>query len=308
MISPISRKPQLLLALIGYLLTSFSVSIAAAPKPAAKKKQAEYKKPKRTRFLRVVRGEKQTPQSLETAIVRYVPQKGNGKLAVDLIGAVHIGDKSYYETLNKKFTEYDVVLYELVAPKGTRIKKGSRKQGPFGTIIKNFLKLESQVVEIDYTKKNFVHADMSFEEIGKAMKKRGESGLTVVASIMTDMFRESNRRAEAAAKSNRKLPKIDLATLLFDAKRDIKLKRLMAEQFDDLGEDGGLGKTLNVMLIKDRNAACLKVLEQQIKKGHKKIAIFYGAAHMPAFEKNLLADFGLKRQKVEWIKAWNLKD
>ena len=312
-------KPASRLSLITKiaLCLSFFVGLTTVGKLSAADKKttagkvvgkATYQKPKRTKFLRVVRDKKQVPKSLETAIVRYVPVKGKGKLVVDLIGAVHIGDKSYYQELNKRFKDYDVLLYELVAPKGTRIKKGSRNSSPFGSIIKNFLKLDSQVQEIDYTKKNFVHADLSFAEMGAAMKKRGESGLTVAASIMTDMFREQNRRAQAAAKSKRKVPQISLATLLFDPNRSIKLKRFMADQFDDLGDDGGRGKTLNVMRIKDRNAACLKVLEAQIKKGKLKIGIFYGAAHMPAFERNLLADFGLKVQKIDWLKAWNLEE
>jgi hypothetical protein len=42
--------------------------------------------------------------------------------------------------------------------------------------------------------------------------------------------------------------------------------------------------------------------------GKKKIAIFYGAAHMPDFDKRLKEDFGMKRTTSEWINAWNLAD
>src|SRR5262249_34256709 len=35
--------------------------------------------------------------------------------------------------------------------------------------------------------------------------------------------------------------------------------------------------------------------------------IFYGAAHMPDFEKRLAEDFDLKKDKVEWVTAWDLK-
>ena len=62
------------------------------------------------------------------------------------------------------------------------------------------------------------------------------------------------------------------------------------------------------MLVKDRNKACIKVLQQQLTAGKKKIAIFFGAAHMPDFDKRLKEDFGMKRTKSEWITAWNLAD
>ena len=42
--------------------------------------------------------------------------------------------------------------------------------------------------------------------------------------------------------------------------------------------------------------------------GKKIIAIFYGAAHMPDFDKRLKEDFGMKRTESEWITAWNLAD
>ena len=45
-------------------------------------------------------------------------------MTVDLIGAVHIGDIAYYDELNKQFTQYDALLYELVAPPGTVVERG----------------------------------------------------------------------------------------------------------------------------------------------------------------------------------------
>ena len=45
---------------------------------------------------------------------------------------------------------------------------------------------------------------------------------------------------------------------------------------------------------------------QQIAAGKKKIAIFYGSAHMPDFESRLLQNFGMQRQSVLWLDAWDL--
>src|SRR4051812_39771269 len=81
-----------------------------------------------SKFIRLRRAEDKRPAAMETAIVRYQSAARPG-VELSLVGAVHVGDKSYYDDLNKLFERYDVVLYELVAPEGTRIPKGGRK-GP----------------------------------------------------------------------------------------------------------------------------------------------------------------------------------
>src|SRR5687768_16039873 len=65
-------------------------------------------------FIRLTKTEKGGPAAMEKAIVRFVRGEGDQKTVVDLIGAVHIGEGSYYKRLNEKFTEYETLLYELV--------------------------------------------------------------------------------------------------------------------------------------------------------------------------------------------------
>ncbi|MGH7128138.1 MAG: hypothetical protein ACREIV_06195, partial [Planctomycetaceae bacterium] len=80
-----------------------------------------------------------------------------------------------------------------------------------------------------------------------------------------------------------------------------------AEQFDVADPSTGLGPTLATLLIDDRNAACMKVFQKELAGGKTKIAIFYGAAHMPDFERRLEEEFGLKRAGADWLTAWNLE-
>src|SRR4051812_45533507 len=86
-------------------------------------------------FVRVVRDPQGTVQSLDVAVVRYgygaKDPKAESGVAVDLIGAVHIGDKGYYKALNEAFDTYDVVLYEFVAPPGKNVpQKGGGGSSP----------------------------------------------------------------------------------------------------------------------------------------------------------------------------------
>ena len=56
-------------------------------------------------FLRLSRDDQGDPLSLDTSIVRYreaEPRRdGRPPLEVDLVGAVHLGSKTYYDTLDQ---------------------------------------------------------------------------------------------------------------------------------------------------------------------------------------------------------------
>jgi hypothetical protein len=301
-----SSKRIALLFLLALLYRSTSQSQAEQPARTAGKAAAA-QKAAATRFLRVLRSDRGEPIAMETSIARYVPKSaGPEGLVVELVSAVHVGEGSYYAALNKAFEGFDVVLYELVAPEGTRVPKGGGN--PRGVVsglqngMKDMLNLEFQLNEVDYTRDNFVHADMSPEDFAKAMADRGES-------IWGLMFRMMGQ-AMAQQAANKNAPSdFEVLMALFDRNRALKLKRILAGQFENLefvttalsGPDGST-------LIEGRNQAALKVLKKQIDAGKRKIAIFYGAGHMPDFEKRLVADFGLKLDTERWVEAWNLRD
>ena len=127
-----------------------------APAPAADAAASKAEDPK---FIRVRRDDDNRPATMETAVISYTSKTRPG-VTIDLIGAVHIGDRSYYDELNKQFEKYDVVLYELVAKEGTRIPKEGRTEKsshPIGMMqdgMSTILELSHQLACIDYTKEN----------------------------------------------------------------------------------------------------------------------------------------------------------
>src|ERR1700743_2439159 len=86
---------------IGLLLMGLASSLRAADAPATQPSQD---------YMRFV-GDPQGGGKLQTASVTY--QNSDG-VQVDLIGAVHVGEKAYYDELNKQFEGYDAMLYEMV--------------------------------------------------------------------------------------------------------------------------------------------------------------------------------------------------
>ncbi len=276
-----------------------------------------------TEFLRMrvseTKGEERPgPLALETALVSYeVAASAGGAAAagvsIDLIGAVHIGEASYYHELNRLFDRYDVLLYELVAPEGTVIPRGGKREASgFNPVAmlqdsaKNMLGLESQLELIDYTKPHFVRADMTPSQMADKMAERGETVFTLALNSFAEAMRQQNLAVRNGAPQAlaSELEELGLADMLGNP---LKMKRALAAQFVQTGSlDQALGGSLNQLLIVDRNAAALKVLQKQIAAGKKKIGIFYGAAHLSDFEQHLVEDFGLRKTNHQWLTAWDL--
>lgn len=300
------------LTVLGFVLASagplLGQSAALAQEHAARAQlEAESKDSKKDfSFVRLVKAADGTPTSLDVASVRYTRENSDDGVRVDLVGAVHVGDASYYGNLNRRFRRYDAVLYELVAPEGARVPKGGgHDRGLLSMIqggMKDVMGLTFQLEQIDYTRKNFVHADMSPDEFAASMRRRGESKWSMIAKVfkhgMTQKAKKPTNDSE-----------LKMMAAIFSANREHDLKIAMAEQFADMDESiavfgGADGSTI----VTERNKKALSVLERELAAGRKKIAIFYGAAHLEDMEDRLIRDFGMKRESVEWIQAWDLTE
>ncbi|WP_254512941.1 TraB/GumN family protein [Anatilimnocola floriformis] len=290
-------------------LTSFLFAQETKPAdaPAAKQPEKKVEKKKEENFIRIVRNDKGTALTMDTAIASYVPADGkHAGVTIDLIGAVHIGEKGYYDALNKKFEDYEVLLFELVAPPNTKIPKGAKggSAHPIAAMQKgmqSMLGLEHQLECVDYTKDNFVHADMSPEEFSKSMTDRGESfGQMFMKAIGAGLAQQATGTAGTSD--------FEMLSALFAKNRAQKLRQAMAGQFENMESqltifDGPEGSTI----VTERNRKAFEVLAKQLEEGKKKIGVFYGAAHLPDMDKRLLADFGMKRKgELTWMKAWTL--
>ncbi|MBS0211067.1 MAG: hypothetical protein JSS27_19150 [Planctomycetes bacterium] len=287
-------------AMLSLASTAWAQVKAPPAKAAADKAEAASKSDP---YIRVLRDDKKRPIALQTSVVHYTSEK-DPKLTVDLIGAVHVGDHSYYDELNKRFTKYGALLYELVASPEKKVPQtGKKSNHPIGMMqhgMKDVLELEHQLDLIDYKRPNFVHADMSPAEFDKAMADRNES-------IWTMMFRMMGQGIAMQGTQANNGSEMKLLMAFFDSNRSLALKRAMAEQFEMLeGHLDALEGPNGSAIITDRNQKALKVLGEQIDAGQRNLGIFYGAGHLADLDKHLVKDFGLKRQGTEWITAWKL--
>ena len=187
-------------------------------------------------FVRFDEGEDEgAPSKLRTATITYGDGKG---LEVDLIGAIHIADKGYYDQLNESFKKYDDLLYEMVgaARKGPLKPGDLDAEGKAGNPIRSIqvmmqkeLELEYQLSCIDYTAENFVHADMDTATFKKMQKDRKEG---IVAMVLQSYKAQFKMMAEGKAPATLSLG--DLIKILISGDSASALKLVLGRQFDDI--------------------------------------------------------------------------
>ncbi len=289
---------------------------AGQEKSAAEDKKQEAK-PKAEKvgdlFIRIRRDEKKRPQALETSVLRMEKSARWPDATVDLIGALHIGELSYYEALNSKFKDYDAVLYEVVKPEDAVVPRPAERPEETSPIsqlqtgMKDMLDLTFQLDHIDYNKRNLVHADMTPQELGQAFKEEFSKSATPSAQGVLDTLASSLGGGSTSQQANDSAMSIRLMMALASSDRARRVKIIFAEQL--LGLDAQmkqLGGILSGALTDQRNVKCLNVMERELNRGKKKVAIFYGAGHFPDMEKQLREKYGFARGGTEWISAWDL--
>ena len=168
--------------------------------------------------------------------------------------------------------------------------------------IKSLLELDHQLEEIDYTRPNFVHADMSPDQFVQAMKDRNESFLQMYFRLLGQaMAHQSEMTAKGESLD------FELFSALFAKDRPRRLKMALAKQLAEMeslmvsfgGEQGSV-------IITERNKMALKVLKEQLAAGKAKLGIFYGAGHLNDMDERLRKDFHLEPVSITWLTAWNL--
>ena len=256
-------------------------------------------------YIRLATDDNGKSTALQTAIVRFRGKPGTpyaGRV-VDLVGVVHIGQREYYEDLDKRLGTYESVLYELVAPDGTRIRpedlqKSRSLLASMQTGMKDMLNLEYQLELINYMAENFTHADMSPDEFSKDLARRGDSIWKMGARMLG-----AGMASQASTGGD-----FGMMFALFSEDRSKSMKKVMARQLVDIesvtaGMDDENGENT---LIKGRNEKAFSILRKELDAGKKTLAVFYGAGHLPDMAKRLKDEFYMEAGETTWLDAWDL--
>ena len=255
-------------------------------------------------YLRFVDGSNEFEGELQTAIVHFENTEG---MRVDLVAAVHLADPGYYQQLNALFADMDAVLFELVIDTGRDNGSSRRAMSTLGvlqTMIGNFLGLAFQLEGIDYTAANFVHADLTSDELQAVMAERNDSFMRTFMALARatpqdpDPDSTGNSQTAGAMSILQALQSDDSAAAL---------KYLFAQELprmESLDLAGQLEQELTILGA--RNARAISVLNRELQEdGNSHIALFYGAAHMPGLARDLRA-MGYEEISTRWLTAWAL--
>ena len=241
---------------------------------------------------------------LSTAVRTYTNANNQ---TVALIAAIHVGDSAYYERLQELFTSYDALLYEMVRDRDADVTENIQSDHPVSQLqigLKNALGLEFQLEALDYTPTNFVHADLDPETFARLQGERGE---TILGLMLRAILEEDARQRSGQGQA---IHPLQLLWALASADRAHALKFLLAQQMDQIeatvaGVDRGADGQGSV-LVSGRNEHALGVLRDQLERGKQKLGIFYGAGHMPDFERRL-RELGFRAAGEQWLTAWDIR-
>lgn len=280
---------------------------------------------KESRWFRLKR-ENGSPAALQTSIVRYTGlyKDADGverEISVDLIGAIHLAERSYYDSINAEFKEYETVVFELISPKGVDPKltiraereaqeKKTREFHPLNIVslvqvwMSRALGLVYQIDGIDYLADNLKRGDIDAEDFLIQLLANGDAVNFVLDTFFASFLAEKDGVFEAWS-----------IALLVSHDRQKTLRRLMAVQLLDsaLAEIEKSSKKTNGMerenvIIHLRNKKAIEAVETELRAGRSKLAIFYGAAHLPDLEKRLESELKLTRDpNTRWFTAWDLR-
>ena len=260
-------------------------------------------------FVRFINGASDWEGELQTSIVSFSNSLGT---KLDLVSAVHLGDKDYYEKLNAEFRSKDSVLYELVAEVGQKplIDSKQSNSSPVSFLQKamgNFLSLSFQLEEIDYTPENFTHADLNPSQLRLAMEAKDQNLLSTFLALAAAQssgydLEESNQEPI------KPLGMISILSALTSGDHVSSLKYLFGTE---LGKAEGMRLTEEIEneipILGERNRAVIKRLVEVVSDSENKhIAIFYGAAHMPGIERSITKELGFRRESLRWLSAWRI--
>ena len=234
---------------------------------------------------------------MSTAAQRFVAP---GKPVVWLVGAIHIGQKSYYQGLQRLLDYSDEVYYEGVKPApGTAktpvalVKTSGPAPKPVYKILSDAIGLDFQLLDIDYTKPNWKNIDLDWAQLD-ALNKAESNGKPSQFDQVKGMLDPNG----AAAKSLSGV--MGMATP--GMKEAIKIFMIKAA-----GSDGGPGldPATEKIILRERNKTVIEAIDAATNSATppRAVAVFYGAKHMADLQNTLVEKYGYTLDEKRWFPA-----
>jgi hypothetical protein len=211
---------------------------------------------------------------------------------VDLVGAMHAAEPSYYRELQAILGMSDLVLYEGVTD-GTRkdplawLGDEDQQKSGYGRLA-SALGLITQHKGIDYRRKTFRNCDLTIQEMQAILREEMERD-----DPASDQAKSANKELRQVGRMiggksllvNGVIGLVGSSSML-----RVRVRFMLVASGVDSDAENALDARLQQLILEDRNAHVMKELREILRReSHRRIAIFYGAAHLPDMQKRLLA-------------------
>jgi hypothetical protein len=263
---------------------------------------------------------------LQVVIREFVPGEDSpaNSPALSLVGVTHIGEASYFQSIQTYLAGPEAVLFEGVGFYATKEERRKRQPGAGKSKKKDFegssqhkmadaLGLTFQPLEINYDKDNFYNSDLSMTEFlqyfqpgvkgsiisgepGEDKEARQFMAVMAGSSIAANIFQGVLRFFGQSPKLQG-ISRLVLIETLGALGNDLSQADAMPESMAKLMK----------LIIQRRNRVVLQDLKIFLRRkdiGH--LAIFYGAGHMPDLEKRICKTHGYNPAKDIWVTCFSV--
>lgn len=269
-----------------FLLGSCGSSPVTPPAVAAKDLPKVYQANAQT-YVRTVQSGSDT-FSVQTASRVF---RRAGSPEIELVGAMHAAEPAYYRSLQQRLSRADLVLYELVVDeedaKADELSIQRAEDKSAFSRLASSLGLISQNRGIDVNKKNFRRCDMTYQQMIASLQQEAQQGNSEGKSAHTAKNEFAKLGRVLSGGSWMMNGVVGLVGMNHSLRERVRFMLVATGQEND--DDPALHPRLQKLILEDRNAFVMSELAQVLRReNHRRIAIFYGAAHLPDMEKRLL--------------------
>lgn len=249
-------------------------------------------------------------RSLQAAPDRYVidigsqafgPSDGDGPI-VDLVGAMHVGDVEYYSWVASRLAAADVVLFEGVTDGQDAVSQPD-KPSPYRELA---LALETgyQLDHIDYGRPGFRRCDLSIGDMRGLLEAEVAQG----GQIGKDAKEALDDFDDLVDLLKGESGWVRLALWMLGRSGDLqaRIRFMLVLTAPDSRKSPELSPRLQRLLLDDRNAHVLEEIGHVLadSAGSKRIAVFYGAAHLAGLAHGLEHELGYRPiEPIAWSTA-----
>ena len=245
--------------------------------------------------------------------------RNNAGMSITLLAAQHVADSDFYEAHKILLEQADMVLFEGkgLDEEGSKFNLSelgqlNRKITDRHFLVANAFGLSYQLDYTDYRKSNFIHADYSFEQTATMEKfDTIEAMISQIKKNIEDIKEKFSHQSNEPLQfyfeqEVNKFSELGIAAYFSQAIPFLLMDEMQLKQKINNAEWYENEFTKRNQIVEEKLAEILGKQQTQSQKAPH-IIIYYGAAHMPHFERVIKERYSFLPESQEWFTSISLE-